>query len=174
METLLNAVNFVVSYPVWARVTVLTLLALVAVILLLAPRSMERPPQPGTPAGAQVFMRVSGVRLFPDNPDADVQISIFVNNTEYVFPSVGGAQWMKVGPSMSEKIIPIPAADTYYTRFEMRIRDGSTLEASRQVSQNIAPIHKVPYAEKYRLYPLVNDTRGAGVSAEISYSLYAQ
>ncbi len=75
---------------------------------------------------------------------------------------------------MSEKTIPFAAADTFSARLEMRMGDGSALEARRHASRNIAPIHKGPYAETFSLYPLVNESRGAGISAGIRYSLYAQ
>jgi hypothetical protein len=119
-------------------------------------------------------MRVKPIRLFPDKPNADVQLSIFVNGTEYRHPSVAGVEWMKVGPSMSEKIIELPPAARYDVRFEMRLREGPTLKTQQQVSQQITPIKALPYSEEYNLYQVENKSRAAGISAVVSYEVYAQ
>jgi len=81
---------------------------------------------------------------------------------------------MKTGPGMSEKVIEIPKAERYDVRFEMRIRDGATLQTQRQASQMVTPIKALPYSEEYKLYNVKGVTRAASVSAVITYDIYTQ
>ena len=181
METLESILRFAGSYPMWARIVVLASVAIVVGTLMLAPRSGSTQPAKSSTAaaepvkkGQQVFMRIKPIRLFPDKPNAEVQVSIFVNGTEYRHPSVAGVEWMKVGPSMSEKVIELPSAARYDVRFEMRLREGPTLKTQQQVSQQITPIKALPYSDEYNLYQVENKSRAAGISAVVSYEVYAQ
>jgi hypothetical protein len=181
METIDGILKFAGSYPMWARLLVLVCLSTVVATLVLVPRSAEsqgaKGTSPTTNAGKkeeQVYLRIRPIRLFPEDPSADVQVSVFVNGIEYKHPSVGGVQWMKTGPGMSEKIIEIPRAERYDVRFEMRIRDGATLQTQRQASQMVTPVKALPYSEEYKLYNVRGVTRAAGVSAVIAYEIYAQ
>lgn len=165
----------------WARLLVLACMSVAVATLVLTPRTViPQPVKPGLAApeapkkGQQVFLRVKPIKLFPDNPNAEVQLSIFVNGTEYKHPSVAGVEWMKVGPSMSEKFIELPISTRYDVRFEMRLREGPTLKTRQQVSQQVTPIKALPYNEEYNLYQVENRTRSAGVSAVVSYEVYAQ
>jgi hypothetical protein len=181
MDTIESIIRFAGSYPMWARILVLACLSAIVATLLLAPRAGITQP---TKAGAataepakkdqQVFVRVKPIRLFPDRPNAEVQLSVFVNGTEYKHPSVGGVEWMKVGPQMSEKIIEVPTASRYDVRFEMRLREGPTLKTQQHMAQQVTPIMSLPYSEEYRLYQVENKSRAAGVSAVVSYEVYSQ
>lgn len=165
----------------WARLLVLGCLSAVVATLLFTPRTGT--PQSAKPTATtaepakkdqQVFVRIKPIKLFPERPNAEVQLSVFVNGTEYRHPSVGGVEWMKVGPSMSEKIIEVPTASRYDVRFEMRLREGSTLKNQQHMAQQITPIKTLPYSEEYRLYPVENKSRAANVSAVVAYEVYAQ
>lgn len=165
----------------WARLLVLVCLSVTTATLVFVPRSAESQGAKGTSPTAnggkkeeQVFLRIRPVKLFPEDPSADVQVSAFVNGIEYKHPSVGGVQWMKTGPGMSEKIIEIPKAERYEVRFEMRIRDGATLQTQKQASQMITPVKVLPYSEDYKLYNVKGSTRAAGVSAVVTYDIYTQ
>jgi hypothetical protein len=125
----------------------------------------------------RVFMKISPIKLFPEDPEAEVQLSVFVNGTEYRHPSVAGVEWMKIGPSMNDKIIEVPRDDWYQVRFEMRMRDGDVYETSTPVirtSQQVTPVMKkeLPYKEEYRLYPVQDSTRSATVAALVTYEIY--
>jgi hypothetical protein len=143
----------------------------------LAPRSADTQSTKSTTAvaepkkGQQVFLRVRPIKLFPDRSNAEVQLSIFVNGTEYKHASVAGVEWMKVGPAMSEKIIELPVAPRYDMRFEMRLREGPTLKTQQQASQQITPVKTLPYSEEYNLYQVDNGSRGAGISAVVPYEI---
>jgi hypothetical protein len=177
MDTLESILRFAGSYPMWARILVLACTLVIGATLLLVPRAATtqttKPVVNATePAkkDQQVFIRVKPIKLFPERPDAEVQLSIFVNGTEYKHPSVGRVEWMKVGPSMSEKIIEVPTASRYDVRFEMRLRDlretgEARLKTQQHLSQQVTPIKALPYTEEYRLYQVNNQSRSAGVSA---------
>jgi hypothetical protein len=144
METLDAILRFAGSYPMWARVLVLVCISVSVATLILAPRTST--PQPAKPSTAasdapkkeqQVFMRIKPIKLFPDNSNAEVQLLVYVNGTEYRHPSVGGVEWMKTGTSMSEKIIELPTSARYDVRFEMKLREGPTLKTRQQASQQI-------------------------------------
>jgi|GEM_PF-3767888 len=190
METIVSVLKFISSYPLWAKLLVLIGLGIVVVTLVFAPREVEsdapKPPKPlGPTKGDSIFMKIKAIQLFPTDPEAEVRVTAYVNGTEFVHPSVGGVQWMRVGPSMSEKIIPLPKADRYEISFEMTFRSEKKLSGgtkSLQVrsgfqkakSQMVTPVSTLPFSEDYRLY-LVNDgSRAASVKAIIPYEIYRQ
>ena len=119
-------------------------------------------------------MRVKPIKLFPDRPSAEVQLSVFVNGTEYRHPSVAGVEWMKVGPAMSEKTIELPPASRYEVRFEMRMRDGPKGKTTFRAAQKITYIITFPFNEEYSLYEVDSGSRAAAVSALVSYEVYTQ
>jgi hypothetical protein len=181
METLESILRFAGSYPMWARLLVIGCLAVAIGTLILAPRSATpQTPKAATPTPEvakkerQVFMHIKPLQLFPDRPNAEVQLSILVNGSEYRHPSVAGVEWMKVGPAMSEKIIELPTASRYDVRFEMRLRDGPKGPTKLRAAQKITYITTLPFSEEYSLYDIDGDSRAAGVSAVVSYEVYAQ
>ena len=159
----------------WARILVLVCVGIVGGTLVLAERSgTTQPPKLTTPKERPIFMRIKPIKLFPDRSAAEVQLSVFVNGTEYRHPSVAGVEWMKVGPAMSEKTIEIPAASRYEVRFEMRMRDGPKGKTTLRAAQKITYITALPFSEEYSLYDIDGMSRAAGVSALVSYEVYAQ
>jgi hypothetical protein len=181
METIEAILRFAGSYPMWARLVVIACVSVTVATMVLTPRIAATEPMKATAAGAespkkgqQVFLKVNPIKLFPDKPNAEVQLSIFVNGTEYKHPSIAGVEWMRVGPAMSEKLIELPNSDRYEVRFEMRLREGPTLKTQQQVSQQVTPIKTLPYSEDYKLYQVENKSRAAGVSAVVPYEVYAQ
>jgi hypothetical protein len=178
------------SYPAWAKACALAGVAFSILVLVFAPRidasaqaaghAIVSPP----PAHAQaIFLRITGVRLYPSDPDADVRVLAIVNGTTYEHPSVGGVKWMKTGPDMGPKLIELPRAPVYEIRFEMRIRGMENLSsaqhkildpdvaAGRAGSQLVDSISKLPFSDEYKLYDIKNNTRAASVRATISYSI---
>lgn len=165
----------------WARLLVLTCVAISIGTLVLAPRSaLPQPAKTPTPPSEvqkkerQAFMRIRPIKLFPDRPTAEVQLSVYVNGTEFRHPSVAGVEWMKVGPAMSEKIIELPPAPRYDVRFEMRMRDGPKGKTTFRAAQKITYITSLPFSEEYSLYEIDSGSRAAAVSALVSYEVYAQ
>lgn len=165
----------------WARLLVLACVAISVGTLVLTPRSAN-PQSAKVPAPAvetakkerQAFMRIKPIKLFPDRPTAEVQLSVYVNGTEFRHPSVAGVEWMKVGPAMSEKTIELPPAPRYDVRFEMRMRDGPKGKTTFRAAQKITYISTLPFSEEYSLYEIDSGSRAAAVSALVAYEVYAQ
>ena len=165
----------------WARLLVLVCVAVATGTLVLAPHGaipqttkVDTQSVEASKKERQTFMRIKPIRLFPDRPTAEVQLSVFVNGTEYRHPSVAGVEWMKVGPAMSEKVIEIPAASRYDVRFEMRMRDGPNGKTTLRAAQKITYITALPFSEEYSLYDIDSGSRAAGVSALVAYEVYTQ
>lgn len=178
MDTIERLLAFLNSYPLWAKLSAISGILFSVMILILTPRqSSVTPPQNGP-----ILLHIKAVRLFPEDPEAEVQIMAIVNGIIYQHPSVGGVKWMKVGPDMSQKIIELPDSEVYLIRFELKLRSGSALVGEqerrldldperREVSQVIRQIRKLPFKEDYKLYDVNGEVRSAGVSAVISYEL---
>lgn len=210
METIESVLKFIGSYPIWAKALVLIGLGISVATLVFAPRQVTQgaeksitPSSTGkedrqvtrgaekfiTPSSTskedRVFMKIKAIQLFPDDPEAEVQVICYVNGIEFIHPSVGGVNWMRVGPSMSEKIISLPKAASYDIRFEMRFRSDKKLSGGTKsvqieqgpqqaTSQMVTPVTALPFSEEYSLY-LVNDgSRAASVKAIIPYEIYRQ
>ncbi|MGE3853353.1 MAG: hypothetical protein AB7K09_16565 [Planctomycetota bacterium] len=176
MDTFESTIRFIGSYPMWARLLVLACIGVTAGTLVLAPRSTATSSVVSPTKEHGVFMLLAPIKLFPPSPTAEVQLSVFVNGTEYRHPSVAGVEWMRVGPAMSEKIIELPVAPRYEVRFELRLRDGSQGQTKLRLraAQKISYITSLPFSEEYSLYDIDGTTRSAGVSAVVAYKVYAQ
>jgi hypothetical protein len=130
-----------------------------------------------------IYLRIKGVQVFPEADGTYVHVRAKVNGIVYDYPSVGGVNWMEVGPSMGGKIIEIPAATSYRISFELQMKNGPafggresfkrvTESAPQNYSSNIAtPVTTLPFSENYNLYKVDGDRRGAAVGAHISYEL---
>jgi hypothetical protein len=186
METIEAAIRFLNAYPVWAKACVVSAFIFSLLVLVFAqrePASAQSKKEPTvTEKSSQILLKINGVKLFPEDSNAEVQVLAIVNGITFAHPSVGGVKWMNVGPDMSQKLIELPAAQRYDIRFEMRFRNGSTfsgkeskqLEASpvaRAGSQMISSIRHLPYREDYKLYDIAGETRSASVRAIVSYEI---
>jgi hypothetical protein len=179
LETFLRVLN---SYPLWAKISAIGGVAFSILVLVFTPRS-ELTAGGGRGDGS-IFLRITGVKLFPADPNVEVQLLAIVNGTEYVHPSIGGVEWMKVGPAMSQKLIELPKATNYEIRFEMRIRNQPDLNNSqgerhlasepfdRAGSQLVNNIWALPFSDEYPLYELDGKTRNAQVRAVVKYIIY--
>jgi hypothetical protein len=175
MDSIDKFFTFCASYPPWARVVVLSSFIVAIGTLLFSPRAKAGAEREEHDAQGQVFMRIKRITLYPDDPDARVSLSAYVNGTEYIHPSVAGVKWMKVGPSMSEKIIELPKAERYDVRFMLRVESGDTLTplSMIHVSQTVTPIKQPPFSEDYRLYIVKDNVREASVGAIVSYGVFS-
>lgn len=200
METIELAFRFLNSYPVWAKACVVTGVVFSILVLVFAPRSsgqndappqraVLQPPPPKTgfaviiqPVERPIFLTIKGIKLFPDDPNVEVQVRAIVNGTTFVHPSVGGVKWMKVGPDMSEKRIELPRSDRYDIRFEMTLRNGGSFvgtgakrleaeHASQTGSQLVRTVWQLPFSEEYKLYDIVGQSRAPSVRATVSYTV---
>jgi len=169
METMKGFIEFLNSYPLWAKLLAFAGLLITACTLIFVPRiSGEKGSDPEK--STRVYLMIEGASLYPANEDEQVQIYAFINGTEYRYPSVAGVEWLQVGPTMSPGIFEIPDSDIYEVRFEgnMRRRDyGSRHLASQQV----ITVTTLPYSGKYSLHQVDEGVRSAGISASLRFSL---
>ena len=123
MESLKDMLEFVNSYPLWAKLLAMGGLAITAATLVFAPRNAR---SASTSAGSDIIvLRIKEVDLFPGDSGASVKVTATVNNVDYKYPSVGGVEWLKVGPNMSPGVFQIPSATHYEIRFAMTFRKGT-------------------------------------------------
>ena len=173
MEMLENAIKFISSYPTWAKGLLLLNLACIGATLVFAPRSTTvLDGGSSTEIEKTWVLKILGVTLFPDSPSDQVQVSAFVNGTEFLYPSIGGVEWLKVGPAMAGQTFKLPKAEQYEVRFEMRKRTGPDPAVARLLSQETVTLARVPRRGSYSLHGFdpVGLTRSGTVSAEVLFS----
>ena len=184
LETIDGVQRFFASYPMWARALASAGFLVGILTLVLAPRSA--PPSAiadqggsrgqGTDTsssqGQLYWLTVDGIELFPANPQAEVQVQIDVNGTVFQYPSVGGVEWMNVGPAMSPQRFRLPPIGAGYdVRLEMTVREGSLV--TRLASQSVESVSVLPFKSTYQLHQVSGMTRAAGVAATVTYSVAA-
>jgi hypothetical protein len=152
---------------------------------------------PPAAAGSSVFFTIRGITLAPEANGRLVHLHGKVNDTEFDYPSVAGAWWAQVGPSMSLRTIQVPLRDDgfYYVSFSLDMkREGDAgaaahaesdtandgllrIDAPVQASsQQAVPIHSLPFSGDYALYVIdpASQLRFANVIATVHYSMSAQ
>jgi hypothetical protein len=164
METIKSFIEFLNSYPLWAKLFAFSGLLITVGTLIFAPRTITEKDN----GNAKVFLKIQRVKLFPSDPNAEIQVYAFVNGTKYQYPSVADIEWLKVGPSMSPGIFEIPRSDTYEVRFEAMLRGSVPV---RLVSQEVLQISELPYSDEYGLHKTEMTTRDASVSASVRFSM---
>lgn len=183
MDTILAFLKFVDSYPSWAKIAIVAGLLFSLAVALLSPRSGST--NGGIENEKTTYLRIGEVKLYPSDENTDIQIYAIVNSTRYKHPSVGGVEWMKVGPSMSHKIIELPESEMYSIRFELKYKTGAvdstgetmnitTETDDMMMSQLVERIVEYPFSETYNLYKVNDSTRASSVSASVEYSLYQE
>ena len=71
MESLKGFIEFLASYPAWAKLLALSGPTITIATLVFAPRQKDAP---GAAPTGDVELRITGVTLFPHDPDAEVQV----------------------------------------------------------------------------------------------------
>lgn len=188
MELAEKILTFINSYPGWAKYSVFVGIVYIFSVLLFAPRQAvpeEDNMSTNTRSGQlgylpTKYLEIKGVKLFPPDPDASIQIYAIVNEARYRHPAVAGIDWLKVGPNMDKKTIELPEADRYEIRFELTKRNGEAISGSTTMiegepdmtSNVLRYVMDLPFAEEYKLYPVDGNVRSATVGATVSYSIY--
>ncbi|MGJ7553047.1 hypothetical protein ACSFBI_03555 [Variovorax sp. RB3P1] len=179
MEMFEGILRFLSGYPSWAKALLLANVACMASILVFVRTPSAAAAQPVaaatpvtaaniTPKLSRPTIKVTGVELFPRS-DAEVQVLVFVNDTEFRYPSQAGVEWLRVGPSMSGQTFELPSTGPYTLRFEMRQRDRYTGQLKKLVSQDSVALN-AQTSGVYNLHQVENKSRGAAVGAEVRYS----
>jgi len=170
MDTIQSLLDFLNSYPLWAKFFAFSGVLLTAGVLIFAPRT-NKTAENGEDESSGTFLTVKGIELYPDSRDAEIQITIFVNGTKYQYPSLAGVKWLKIGRTMSPGTFKLPNSNIYEIRFEATLRN---YEAAYLASQRVVRVSKIPYSDAYAyaLYKVDEEmSRSGSVSASINYSI---
>jgi hypothetical protein len=183
METLAGLIKFLESYPTWAKLCALGGVVFTILVLVLAPRIDAT----ASSAQRRVYLWIKAAELYPEDPSAKVRIDAYVNDTVYKHPSVGGVEWMKLGPGMATRKFNLPSATEYQIRFEMFVVSdlrkktmalggdrGESNDPERKGSQEVVTIKRLPYDGTYNLYEIDHNTREAAATASISFGLITE
>ncbi len=171
MDTIKGWLDFLSSYPVWAKLLMLAAAGVIVAVLVLA-----RPATDATvTAKGRPTLCIKGVRLFPHDEKASVQVTAIVNDIQFKYPSIGGVQWLEVADDMSEQCFDLPPAQRYKVRFTMKIRVGARI--SDAVSQTEVVLRDTPVTnQEYPLYYLELEyhTHTGPIKAVVVYSFGLQ
>jgi hypothetical protein len=139
--------------------------------------------EPDAPRAAQ--LRINGV--FPgDKPDAEVQITAFVNGEVFTYPGIAGVQWMKIGPNMAPMRFDVTPAQAYVLRFEGKLRTHDRTQTLFDLADNVTEyplasqteqvVTRLPFTVKYPLFVVDPQTssRSARVGAVVDAELSAE
>jgi hypothetical protein len=171
MESFENLIRFVNSYPAWAKAVVLAGIIITITVLVFTPRTTTKAPGSITPKGGDILLKILGVTLFPQRPDTSVQVTAFVNETQFRYPSVAGVEWLEVGPNMVPQTFRLPQSQNYELRFELRLKGREPSESERMVSQEVLSLSGAPTSGQYNLYRRDENTHGVSVHAAVRYSV---
>jgi hypothetical protein len=118
-----------------------------------------------------VFLKIKNVKLFASEPESEVQVHAFINDSDFRYPSVAGVSWLKVGPGMSPGIFELPNTDRYDVRFEILLKDSNG--ERKLASQLVIPISasSIPVTKDYSVHPVSGMTRGASIGATLSFEI---
>lgn len=179
--------EFIDSYPHWAKALVLAGVVLIMGTLVLSPR--ETASAAGTSTrpdpSSTVFIKIGAIQQLGGQPIEAIKLRVFVNQNSFQHPSVGNAEWMGIGPGMSHKIIELTPADSYRVRFEAIVKvDDQNITLDRDQAPNtqqhqsqtvFAISHEdLPRNDQYQLYRVENSTRSAAPSIGVEYSIYEE
>jgi hypothetical protein len=173
MESIKTVIEFLSSYPMWAKLVLLGNVVCIAGTLVFASRVSSGPEAvnhgPGQPACS---LRIERAELFPDSASAEIQITAFVNGTEFRYPSLAEVDWLKVAPSMAGQTFKLPKAEQYEIRFEMHKRENPGDPVARLVSQETVTLKDSPFTGIYGLHGFdpSSRTRSGQVSAQVIFS----
>jgi hypothetical protein len=171
MDMLEGLQKFFASYPFWARVLAGTGLAITFFTLVLVPRGSSRP---HSSSGTDAWLIIRGVEIFGRYPGAQVKVTAIVNDTKYLYPSVGGVEWLGVGPTMAPQQfkLPRPGPDGYEIRFEMLLREADVLDRTRSfTSVKSVFVKTLPFDGDYEVHLFEEGVRGPGVEGRVRFSV---
>jgi hypothetical protein len=175
--------------PVWVKVIIGsgTAVLLIGIVLLFVTRSSPaavapNPPKQSSPAAVaanslddQTWLKVGPVQVFGrfQELDPSIQVEADVNGTKYMYPSLSGVKWLKIGPAMAPQIFAVPKSPRYEVQFVANLNvKGKTQKLVSQRVVRISSTEAKDYTGKYLLYPLGEaGSRGASVNMEVTFSL---
>jgi hypothetical protein len=171
MDMLEGLQKIFASYPLWARALAGTGLAITFFTLVLVPRGSSGRQ---SASGTEAWLIIKGVEVFGRYPGAQVKAAAMVNDTRYLYPSVGGAEWLGVGPTMAPQQfkLPRPGPNGYEIRFEMLLREADVLHRTRSfTSVKSVFVKTLPFDDDYEVHLLEEGVRGPGVEGRVRFSV---
>ncbi|WP_339137519.1 MAG: hypothetical protein WGN25_05560 [Candidatus Electrothrix sp. GW3-4] len=195
MEKLMKFISdfapFIASYPGFVKVLfILWVFISAALFVSLILARSSNPPAKEVATGnskrsaasaRDVWMIIEGLEFFAARPGAQVRVTANVNGTNFLYPSVGGIEWLEVGPSMSSQVYHLPPTrERYLVRFEAEVRiparagKEEILGKLTSVKEDIiAAQGDIPFSGKYILHTFdpVHMARGAEARAMLLYRL---
>ena len=119
-----------------------------------------------------VWLRIGPVEFYDDTHRNDgVRVTVDINGNTFVYPNIGGADWLKVSPNMAPGVNKVPPSDRYIISASMKTlsKDGTF----NFISQNrlIIDKNKIPYSAEYYVFLLGTEgMRGGAVGPQYRYS----
>ncbi|MHC4065330.1 MAG: hypothetical protein ACYSUI_12660 [Planctomycetota bacterium] len=126
-------------------------------------------------------MIIERLEFFAAAPGAQVQITATVNETDYLYPSREGVEWLEVGPSMASQRFRLPpTSERYEISFKADVRVPGSSPGSWQtgqltsVDQDIIQIPaRLPHDGRFVLHTFdpVHRARSASANAQVIYRI---
>lgn len=187
MDWIAKLLGWFDAYPLYAKAGMFACAAMFAALALFAPRADRAratvdAPIPIDPT-RPVWLEIGEAKRFPPDPEAEVRVLAYVNDTVYRHPSVGGVEWMRTGPAMSHKSIELPPGDGYEISFALEFREAKdtvggpvigilAMQSRRMTAQISADVRNVPFEGEYPLYFVDEENvRGARIGGSIVYAV---
>jgi len=143
---------------------------IVAAAIALMPRLLGDSGDSGDPQPtADAWLVIESVESF--GGPQEVRVLAFVNGTEFVYPSIGGVEWLEVGPSMSAGKFKLPRSTEYEVRFEMNDAGGNSYISQERA---IVRARDLPFQGEYNVHKVSDGSRVAPVSAAIRFKVTRQ
>jgi hypothetical protein len=173
METIEAIQRFVTSYPVWARVLIGLGLVTSFLTLLLAPRT-SLADRDARPNAGGYWLVIEGVETYGSFHDASVRVSVDVNGTRYIYPTLAGVEWLEVAPSMAPQKfkLPKPSPTGYEVQMQMVLRANDNTYDFKSVNSDV--VTSFPFSGEYELYTVEAHTRAGAVTASVHYRISNQ
>ena len=177
MKWFTDFIPFLAPYPFWVKWLIIGWILFtggcVGVLIITNPQATAN-----TAHEEDFWLKINRVEIFNSTwTSAGVRVIAEVNGNTFTYPSVGGAQWVMVGPGMSPGLFKLPPSEVFQITFSMNAKHQAVNDETKFVSQRIVVIRKdqVPKTDSYAVHELgAEKMRGVGIAAEISFSVLNQ
>jgi hypothetical protein len=170
-----DVVDFLSSYPIWVKGFVAAWVALTGVgaaILVFTHPTIEAE-QPKMSNG--IWLKIKGVETFASEwSDAGVRVTADINGNSFIYPSIGGAEWVMIGPDMAAGLFKLPDSELFQINFSLVAKHQGKDDTMKFVSQKSVVARKgdLPVSETYPLFQLGTELmRGGAIKMQISFSI---
>ena len=171
MNQIRAVIEFLHSYPDWAKILMVVALLVIMLVLTLVPRGAGgNGKAPDTPDQGSTVLSIQGVKLFPATEGDLVQVQALVNGTIFQYPSLAGISWLEVGPDMPTQVFQLPRSERYEVRFEV-LKKANLGQTKKMVSQSVVTVAETPASGEYNVYPIDGNIHATRISGAVEYSV---